>query len=228
MTNKKTPTPLMFPLRSHDVWRDVWRDAYQYVLAACRAAGIEMPVTDQQVPILWKVRLKELPAEQFDRLLQSLIDQVELGISDDYREYMREGYDLSILTMDLDHYLRSTWARADRGSDLSDPESGALEVARWLAAREEYDAAVPKPESVLDIVTGGERVHEALVCYGEWEDWDPDFLAAMTRYRDACTFVESMNAKWRSLIAHRHETTPSPLSGSLFSDPKKPKKPKKP
>ncbi|SRR5216683_342368 len=218
MTNKKTPTPLMFPLRSHDVWRD----AYQYVLAACRAAGIEMPLTAQQAPILWKVRLKELPTEQFDRLLQSLIDQVELGISDGYREYMREGYDLSILTMDLDHYLRSTWARADRGSDLSELEPGGMEVARWLAAREEYDADVAKPASVLDIVAGGGKVvHEALVCYGE--DWDPDFLAAMTRYRDACTLIDAMNAKWRSLIAHRNETTPRPLSGSLFSE--KPKKP---
>jgi hypothetical protein len=74
MPKKKTPAPLTFPVRS----LDTWADAYQYILTACSEAGIELPLTAKQTPLLWKVRLKDLPVEQFDHLLHSLVDQVEM------------------------------------------------------------------------------------------------------------------------------------------------------
>jgi len=215
MTNKKTrPTPLTFPLSRST---DTWADAYQYVLAACRAVGIEIPVDARQMPILWKVECSTVPREQFDRFIQALIDQVEiLGATDEFRTYLHENYNLSNLTGELDMFLRSTQARADRGSDLSDPEPAGMAVADWLARHHPDEA--PQPESVLDIVTGGgKRVHEALVCDGD--DWDPDFRAAMTRYRDACHLIDLVNANWRSLRDHRDETTPHPLPGSFFPFP---------
>jgi hypothetical protein len=155
-TPKKTPSPLTFPVRSPDTWTD----AYQYVLTACREAGIELPLTAKQTPILWQVRLKDLPVEQFDHLLHSLVDQVEMlrGITPEQRESLRTGYDLGTLTHEVDNYLRATRNRTSRGSDLSELVPAAIEVARWLAARKDWDGAVPKMQSVLDIVMGGGKI----------------------------------------------------------------------